>query len=420
MEPTAFMPALRGVLISAIVVLVGVPPTLRVAVYPLASVHGLSTVRADRTAFALVCASLLAIVVSVTGLTYLQAPGAIPASVATVGRFFGTERGIAWLAEATVVPIVGAVTVLSFPRRSRVSRCGWLAAVTLGGLVVLAVVSWQGHSTAIESETIAIAVKFVHMTGAALWMGGLVVLAVIAPRVFAEATEETDKATEVMDPDGASENDGITGVDGTAKATAVAVGMIRRFSIVAVAGVVLAVASGLVITAWHIKSVASLTSTLYGMGLVAKVVLVLVAAGLGGFNRAIVVRCITRGSDADRGRFAQAVWDLPFFKSHDPIRDDVVSVFVRAVRLELAVLLGVIFLSVFLTATLSPPVDPDDQSVGIEAPMGVGDGAIDAWLAQHGGSFTFLIELAALGIAFAGIIAVGYELVRWRSRESTE
>lgn len=401
------IPALRGILISAIIILVGVPPTLKVAVYPLAGTHGLSTARADRAALMLISVSLLAIVVAVSGLTYLKTSEAIPLSMAAIRRFLGTDRGFAWLTETAIVPIVGGVTVLRFPRHPRISRREWLTAVTLGGLFILAIVSWQGHSTAIESEIIAIAVKFVHMTGAALWTGGLVVLAVIAPRVLTEAREET---TEASGGETSSE---------TVAATPVAIGMIRRFSIVAVAGVTLAAASGFAITAWHVKSVASLTSTFYGLGLITKVALVLVAAGLGGFTRAIVVRRLTRDSENEQGSIARMIWCLPLLQSHDPTKNGVVSVFVRAVRLELIVLISVIFLSVFLTASLSPPVDPSDQSMESEAPIGVGDGTIDVWLTHHGGSFTFLIELTALGVALAGILAVSYELLQSRSQETT-
>lgn len=396
---------LRGILLSAIIILVGVPPTLKAAVYPLAGTHKLSTARADRAALMLISISLFAIVVAVSGLTYLKAPEALSLSMSAIGTFLGTDQGLAWLTEIAIVPIVGGVTILRFPRHSRTSQREWLTAVTLGGLFILAIVSWQGHSTAIESEIIAIVVKFVHMTGAALWTGGLVVLAIIAPRVLEEVSEEATEASG----------------DGTPNeivaATPVAIGMIRRFSIVAVAGVTLATASGFVITAWHVRSAGSLTSTLYGLGLLAKVALVLVAAGLGGFTRAIVVRRLSHDEESEQSTVARMIWCLPLLQSHDPAENGVVPVFVRAVRLELIVLVSVIFLSVFLTASLSPPVDSNDQTVEIEAPMQIGEGTIGTWLIHHGGSFTFFIELTALGIALAGILAVSYELLRSHSSE---
>lgn len=410
MSAAPLVPAFRGVLIGAIVVLVGVPPTLRIAVYPLTDQFDLPTARADRAATALIGAALLAVVGSATGLAYLQTSVPVAATdAAVVGRFFGTQGGIAWLTEAAIVLIVGMATVFSpsyggtargLLDRSWVSKDGWLLVIFCGGLAVLGVVSWQGHSSAIESDLVAIAVKFAHITGAALWTGGLVVLAAVAPRALRAMA-------------GAGARD-------TGETAAAAIGMIRRFSVVAVAGVALATATGLVIAAWHVPSVAALGSTVYGLGLAAKVALVLVAGGLGGFNRAVLVAHLGRpDAGAERGPFRRVFWGLPGIRSHDPASEDVVAVFVRVVRLELLVLVIVIVVSVFLTATLAPPVDAGGSSVEIGAPTVVDDGVIDAWLGQHGSSFTMLVELAALLVAIVGIAAVGYELVRWRVREPT-
>ncbi|WP_089823598.1 copper resistance D family protein [Halogranum amylolyticum] len=383
---TPLEPAFRALLVTALMILVGVPPTLLAAVLPVLRRRGVETTTVRRIALLFVGPSLVAAVVSVTTLTALKWEPSV-AGVDTgvfVSAALGTEPGIVWLVQATLGLGLIALTVAVARDTRWVTQRRWLATVTAGSLTMLAVFCWTRYSTAVSSRELAVFVKWVHMTGAALWVGGLFVMA----RLSSFFPEESD-----------------------ADLDAIVAAFIRRFSLLAVAGVTIAFVTGILITSWHVPSVDALLTTPYGLVVVAKVGLVLGAAGLGGFNR-LVLHGLIQGTDDRRSR--EALPGLLVLDRRFRARDAVRS-FVTAVRVELAVLVVALLASVVLTAVFQPSytvVDIAPRQVFLTAAGSAASNVLffsplvqplSTWFAE-------MLQLGAIAVAIVGSLALGYEL----------
>lgn len=234
------------------------------------------------------------------------------------------------------------------------------------------------YSTAPGSIPLAVGVKFWHMASAALWVAGLGALAAL-PRLL-----PTGRMDDIDRP-------------------RVAGALIRRFSVVAVVAVTVAFVTGIVIVLWQVPPGAAV-ATPYGAALALKLALVLGAACLGGFNRFVVYRRLQWAS-------RDSTPAVPGLLALGKVGDDgeaqaraSVAALVRAVRIELAVLLAAVALSVAITTTLTPPhealapVGSAGTSVGA-----TGSTAVD-------GVFRPALEFGAVGIALLGSLTLGYEL----------
>lgn len=366
---------LRGVLLIAVVVLVGGPPTLSLVVYPLADSYDVPTTLVDRLVLWLVGGSLAAGFLAVTALLLPSLTHPISPSVDGLERLLAAEWGTVWFALTSVGLAVGFTAVLGATGLQAVPRRGWLRVVTCGGSLVLLCLCLTGYSAAVPDARVAVALKFGHMAGAAIWMGGLIVLATAGPAL-------------------------LRAVDDGAKSQFAACS-IRRFSPVAVAGVTLASVAGLVIAVWHVPGVGSLDATPYGVVLAVKVVLVLAAASLGGLNRVLLlVRLeVAAGRRIQRGD-GRLDWLLPWRSARQGSDRESARSFVRAVRLELAVIVVVMALSVLLTASLSLPSG-------------------DAALGPSASEFQSVLLLGAMGVAAVGFTTFGYEMTTIREDRSS-
>ncbi|MFC7193341.1 copper resistance D family protein [Halocatena marina] len=225
-------------------------------------------------------------------------------------------------------------------QNERLSTRDWLGAVVAGGLLMQATVSWTSHSAAVTDGVVGIVADFAHLLGAALWIGGLVVLAMVVPTLLHRVSDD------VAQP---------------------AAQLIRRFTVLATAGVTISVATGLTIAAWHVPTVNSLSATRYGSALSVKVALVLVAIGLGGFNRFILHRRLRtpkhRHEDRSIVRAMFVPLPTPGFHSTSSACE-VVQTFVRAVRIELVILVVVVLLSGVITSipTAANAIDQDEST----------------------------------------------------------
>jgi len=322
---SAAEPGFRSAFLVGVMVLLGAPLTLLFVVYPLARRDGLRPGLADRATLGLFGGALLAVALGAVGLALGQEPTPESLSLATVASYAGTGAGSSLLLRTGVVASLGLVTAVAVVRSDWVSRRGWLGAVTAGGLVLAVSISRTNHSTAAVERTAGVLVGFGHQVGAAIWVGGVAALALVVPVYLRRAEDPTPLAA----------------------------ALIRRFSVVAVAGVTVAGATGLAIASWHVPAAGSLGATVYGVVLVAKVLLVLVALGMGGVNRLVLGRHLQSSGDRSGGR--NAVWAGPvaliaLLPTHGSADGDVVRTFVRSVRLELVVLLLVLVLSGVLTS----------------------------------------------------------------------
>ncbi|MEM4780259.1 MAG: copper resistance protein CopC [Halalkalicoccus sp.] len=296
----------NALVLLSLIGLVGIPATLWVAVYPLVGRFGVPLAAAERRARWLltVCAGLL--FVGVVGLGLARSASVAPSlSLDSVGRFLGTSLGALWIGQLAVA--AGVLGVFLLARRRKLARRYWLGGALAGGVAVQLSVSATSHSASLIDRLQGTAADFAHIGGAALWVGGLLVLGLVVPFALRDAPEER-----------------------AALATAV-----RRFSIVALTGVTLAVATGLALAAWHAPDPATLRSTVYGTALSAKTTLVVLALGIGGVTRYVLLRRLERG-EADAGTL------------------------VRAVRFEIGVLLAVVVVSGLITAAPTAAIAGDE------------------------------------------------------------
>lgn len=363
-------PAFRGVAVASLMLLIGGPPTLLAVVFPELERRSLDTGRTSRLAL-----SVTGVTVAVAALTgsVLAIGEARPAGIGAFTVWMGSATtGQAWVAFVLAALLVGALTAGRRWLPHRVSRRCWLGAVFVGALAMLLAFCWTRFSMAVEVPAVAIVTKVGHMTGAALWVGGLAVLAALP--AFLPRDSDADTAS-------------------------FALAVVRRFSIIAVAGVTVSFATGVVIAAWHVPTLTALTTTPYGLLLSVKVVLVSLAAAIGGFNRFVLHERIALSMNGG-GDAAILPGLLTVIEPRiDP--KDAVSVLTRSVRIELVVLLVAIVLSVLLTTAVTPSFELLESTVE-------GSAELFGWRLFVG--FAEALQYGAIAIGLAGALALGYEL----------
>lgn len=368
MEP--WTPLFRGVLVAALILLVGVPPTLSFVVFPELERRGLDTTRARHGALSIITATLIGAGLAASALAVGNARAS---EVGTFLAWMGsTPAGGAWTVFIAAAVVSGAVTAGHRASSERVSRRFWLGTVSVGALVMLVAFCWTRFSTAVENPAVAVFVKFAHMGGGALWVGGLAVLAVLPWLVPRDP--ETDLARFVLST-------------------------VRRFSIIAVTGVTVAFATGVVIAAWHVPTLSALVTTRYGVLLSLKVGLVVVAAAIGGFNRVVLHDEIAYSVGESKG--VAALPGMLTGVRPQIASSEAVSAVTRSIRLELAILALAVGLSVALTTAVTPSYELLEPAVAASSEVVRGVPLTE---------FGTLLELGAVSIGLAGSLAVGYEV----------
>ncbi|MHC3437614.1 copper resistance CopC/CopD family protein [Natrialbaceae archaeon A-gly3] len=324
----------KAALLVGLVGLVGIPVTAWVVVYPLTGRDDAKTVVDRRLTRLLGGATAVTLVGTLTlGLTRMLSMG--PPTGDTLTEFLGTPLGQAWLVQLVAIAVLLALLVGA--TSGVVPRRGLLAGTVTCGVVLSGAVGWTSHSATAIDRLQGFAVDFAHIVGAGLWVGGLAVLAIIVPPLLRDA-------------------------DLTAR-PALAAGAIRRYSLLALSGVTLAGATGFVLASWHVPTAADLTRTVYGLTLSTKTLLVLIALGLGGFTRFVLLRQLE--PDAHSSSVTARLFgnDDGGHLREDGGTDRTVTTFTRAVRLEVAVLVVVLVLSGLLTSAPTAAVAGDDELV---------------------------------------------------------
>lgn len=383
-------PWFRSAFLVGVMVLLGAPLTLLFAVYPVVKRRNLGTLAADRATLWLFVGAFVAVLAGAAGLAFGGDPAPESLSVAAVVSYLATGPGTSLVVRTGVVVALCLVTVVAVRTSDRLSRRAWLFSVTCGGLVLALSISRTNHSAAGVSKAVGVFAGFGHQLGAGAWVGGVAVLAVVAPVYLRRAEDPSAAAGE----------------------------LIRRFSVVAMAGVTVAVATGLAIASWHVPTAESLGQTDYGGLVVVKVLLVLLAVGMGGVNRLVLGRNLVSSRDSSGGR--NAVWAGPAavlgaVSNQVPSGGGTVRSFVGSIRVELAVLVLVVVLSGLLT---SIPTAADVAASGIDTVERGFGSRIAAVLGVQGG-FGPLLRYGAMGVAVAGAIVVAFELGYLRGRRTS-
>lgn len=297
----------RGLLFTATLLIVGLPLAITLVVRPVLGRSGAVRRRTRRLVAGaggtLLVSALLLAVVRLTDVASAVSPTAI-------ATFLRSSLGV-----YAVLQVAAAVAVLAataYDHRAEESPgLPWLGGITAAGLVVALTVSLSSHSAS-SVGSVGVLADLEHLFGAAAWVGGVAALALVVPPAL-RALDASERARTV-------------------------VRLVRRFSLLAVTGVGLAAATGLLIATWHVPAPYTLEGTAYGKLLSAKVLFVIGALVAGGLNHAVFGRLAgPRGALADGGR------------SVAPSREALDSWFVRAVRVEFALLLIVTLLAGVLT-----------------------------------------------------------------------
>ncbi len=267
-----------------------------------------------RLRFILVLASAVAGVATVCGIG-VQAAQDIGAGLssaldgAAIRQLLGTTFGHAHVARVGLLVAIGAALLVA-------RRRGWtppLQIATLAaGVAVLATLALDGHGGVDGLLALRTAVDVVHLAAAGAWLGGLAVLVTaVLPLARAgharadwetsavavaagtwewageEATASPGAAAGTGDPQQRVTMVEPTDVAGTRRDTGDGdwAGVLRRFSALAMACVLVLVVTG-VVQAWHqVGSVHALTDTTYGKLLVAKVLLLVVVIAIAAVSR---------------------------------------------------------------------------------------------------------------------------------------
>ena len=359
---------LRTVLVLSLILLIGAPPIFSVILLELES-SDRDVTRTYRAAVYLVGAALVAAILSETALATEDV--LTSDAVAFDVWITSTAGGQAWGVLVLVGFIIGALTIGHHLSGDHGSPQLWLKTVFSGGLAMIVAFCWTRYSPAAESATVAILVKSVHMTGAALWTGGLAVLAVL-PALLPRSSIDSVRLV---------------------------LSIVRRFSAIAILGVTAAFTTGIVIAAWHVPTLGALIETPYGVLLSLKIGLVLLTAAIGGFNRFLLHEQIAKSAD-ETGYVAALPGLLPFVRP--PVTSlDALPAFVRSVRLELLFLLLVVGISVGLTTAVTPAYELLEFADGSTVP--IAERVVDVRL-------TGVFFLGALGTILAGSLMLGYEL----------
>ncbi len=316
----------KGLLLLGIIGLFGIPVTARIAVHPVVnrlsgSAHNHGTRIVDRRVFHLLFLSAVSTLLAATALGLARG----------FHEVLDQQLGQIWLLQIGLA--LGITILLGMWRMGSLSRTnGWYGAF-VGSLLLIGTIGWTSHSATAIGRVQGTVVDIGHIAGAGLWVGGLVVLALVMPALLSGLNR--------------------------AQQSRIANGIILRYSLLALSGVTLAAATGLILAAWHVETIDGLLDTLYGVAVSTKTVLVLIALGLGGGTRYLLLRYL--GGPDSQGFHLAGGYDRGDPQPDGGHDQDLAAtgtiVWVRrAIRFELGILLLVILLSGVLTSVATPAV----------------------------------------------------------------
>ncbi|QNN51573.1 copper resistance protein CopC [Nocardioides mesophilus] len=171
-----------------------------------------------------------------------------------------TPAGRFWLARQVALTVAVVAVVVWRRRLSRPRRSAVVALLAL--TVVAGCEAWAGHAATLASGATLVGVAAVaHLWAAGVWAGGLGVLAWCLVPALRHAPGERGR---LLGP------------------------VWRAYSPLAAVSTVVLLATGLVEAGHHLPDLGAVTTTVYGAGIAAKTVLMVVAFGLAGINTAVV------------------------------------------------------------------------------------------------------------------------------------
>lgn len=188
---------------------------------------------------------------------------------------------------------LGLIPVMSVSK----DRSFWTLSAFISGIAAQVLGSWAGHTGGLFGDGLSVFSDFAHLYTGAFWAGGLIVLAFLLPPLFDSKDRESEAAIKVL----------------------------KRFSTFTVVGLTIALATGFLLVALHTPDLKQFHSTIYGLSTLTKIGLLLPAVAF-----LIIQPWLLRNPTSQRLRLLS-----------------------NLIRIELATVLGVLFLSGLLTAAFT-------------------------------------------------------------------
>ncbi len=232
-----------------------------------------------------------------------------------------THFGTIWRIRTAGLVILGAVVMIS--RRQRDTLPALYFFVCMGAVIAMTE-SASGHAADAGDFSLAELADWGHLLGASIWGGGLVALSLV---ILPSMREAGDDGTRSMGE------------------------MASRFSRIAGSATAVIVITALYQTSVYVGSIGALIQSPYGWTIVVKIFLFLLLLSLAAFNRYFCVPRLTKGADSPQGRTtfpARLAEPLlrPFARR---VKGQMVGQwFVRSVRIEAILMIGVLFCAALL------------------------------------------------------------------------
>jgi copper transport protein len=184
----------------------------------------------------------------------------------TAADIFRGYNGAVWI---TRIVLSLAALALTFRLTAPATRQPWRWRAALAiGLGMLATMSLTAHAAVVPQSRYAVVIDWTHLTAMSLWLGGLLPL-ILVLREF--------RRQEAAGPAGADEDLGLR------------MGVVRRFSTLALLAVIWLAATGLFAAYIHVRNPSLLVPTTYGRALILKLVLFAVLFALGAVHRRVSI-----------------------------------------------------------------------------------------------------------------------------------
>lgn len=286
-------PFLRWLTLSSLVVLVGMPISMILAIQQDTRNQILDKKRTFLRNL-LVCGAVV-IAISATLLAIKQMSSVYTStSLENFVTFTSSLLGISWIAK--LVLTFALIGILLSTKSWKI----WIGSAIAIGIMTQLTISLTSHSASIIGGAIPFVTDFVHLFASSIWIGGVFLLAVITIPVMGSQNERF------------SRNNIVT--------------TIKRFSILAASSITILAITGLVMTSWHVPGFDSMFLTVYGTALSIKIILLVAAIAIGTVNRFVVLGYVKSSNK----KFLKSLSNL--------------------VRIELAVLFLVLVMSGILTS----------------------------------------------------------------------
>lgn len=216
----------------------------------------------------------------------------------------GTRFGSVWIFRIVVIGLI-AITLYAYTRRGEKNYFAWLLAIAAG--LLLLTTSLNSHNAATtEFGILPIIFDWLHLVGVGVWVGSLLQMAVTLSSIYRTAGYKESLSR-------------------------LLIALIPRFSLVAILSIAVISLTGFFSSLIQLKNLDALFSSLYGTSLLAKLFLIVPIILLGALNQSKIHSSLLRAS------------------SSKPIKS-----FLRSVRIEVTLAVGVLLAVGFLTS-FSPP-----------------------------------------------------------------